>query len=215
VGSICGKVSHAQSAVRAGVDFVIVQGAEGGGHTGNVGLSVLLPLVVDEVGHKVPVIAAGGIYDGRGMASALCYGAQGVWVGTRFMMSPEAKTSEEYKSRLIKASSDDTCVTKAYTGATMRVLRNPYVTKYEENPKLLEANSALIARRAWADGVWKIHSGDAKNFDESNQAVVTGQNIGAMDSLKPCADIVRDMNKEAWTVLKDLSAKVKTSKSRL
>ena len=215
VGSIAGKLSHAESAVKAGVDFVIVQGAEGGGHTGAVALSVLLPLVVDAVGHKVPVIAAGGIYDGRGLASALCYGAQGVWVGTRFMMSPEAKTSDEYKARLLKATSDDTCVTKAYTGATMRVLRNPYVTKYEQNPALLENNSALIARRAWNDGVWKLHSGEPKDFDETNQALVTGQNIGAIKSLKPSAEIVKEMNDTAWHVLRDLSRKVRTGGAKL
>jgi enoyl-[acyl-carrier protein] reductase II len=201
--------------VNAGVDFVIVQGAEGGGHTGAVALSVLLPLVVDEVGHRVPIIAAGGVYDGRGLASALCYGAQGVWVGTRFMMSPEAKTNDEYKARLLKATSDDTSVTKAYTGSTMRVIRNPYVTKYEENPKLLENNSALIARRAWNDGVWKLHSGEAKNFDESNQALVTGQNIGAIHSLQPCADIVREMNDQAWNILRSLSKQVRVTGAKL
>lgn len=130
-------------------------------------------------------------------------------------MSPEAKTNDEYKNLLMKAKSDDTCVTKAYTGSTLRVIRNPYVTKFEENPELLEKNSALIARRAWNDGVWKLHSGDAKNYDISNQALVTGQNIGAIDSLKPCAEIVRDMTKEAWEILDKLSKKVKTQGSRL
>ena len=97
----------------------------------------------------------------------------------------------------------------------MRVIRNPYVTKFEEQPELLESSTALVARRAWNDGVWKLHSGDAKNYDINNQALVTGQNIGAIDTLKPCADIVRDMSKEAWEILNNLSSKVKTMGSRL
>jgi len=215
VASIAGKLSHAQKACDLGVDFVIVQGAEGGGHTGDVALSVLLPQVVDAVGHKIPVVAAGGIFDGRGLAAALCYGAQAVWVGTRFMLTPEANTNIKYKERLLKASSDDTVVTKAYTGSTMRVLMNPYVAKYVENPKLLEKNSAEVAKRAWNDGVWKLHSGDAKNYDDSVQAYVTGQNIGAIKSLVPAGQICQDMLAGAVSVLKskagsriDLKAKL-------
>lgn len=210
VGSICGKLAHAKGAVKSGVDFVIVQGAEGGGHTGQVALSALLPQVVDEVGHKVPVIAAGGVYDGRGLASALCYGAQGVWVGTRFMMSPEGQTSAGYKSELLKYESEDTTVTKCYTGATMRVIRNPYVTKYAEHPELLED---YPSGRAMRDGVWKLHSGvgpgSPTEYDINNQALVTGQNIGAIDTLKPCADIVKEMNSTCWKVVRNLSAQVK------
>jgi len=203
VASIAGKVSHATRAAELGVDFVIVQGSEGGGHTGAVGLSVLLPQVVDAVGHLVPVVAAGGVFDGRGLASALCYGAQGVWVGTRFMLTPEAQTSAKYKELLLKASSDDTMVTRAYSGSPMRVVRNPYLERFERNPALLEANSALVAKRAWADGVWKLHSGSAEEgaYDPTNQALVTGQNVGAISTLVPAADVVRDMVASANKVL--------------
>mmetsp|Transcript_2629 Transcript_2629/g.2991 ORF Transcript_2629/g.2991 Transcript_2629/m.2991 type:complete len:327 (+) Transcript_2629:3-983(+) len=197
VASIAGKVSHAIKAVDAGVDFVIVQGYEGGGHTGEIALSVLLPQVVDAVGHRVPVVAAGGIYDGRGVAAALAFGASGVWVGTRFMMTPEANTHIKYKNRLLQAESDDTMVTKAYTGARLRVVRNPYVSKYEKDPSLLEKNSAHVARRAWDDGCWKLHGGDDSNYDEDVQAYVVGQNIGAIDGLIPAADIVSEMNHTA------------------
>ncbi|KAH9259548.1 hypothetical protein BASA81_001969 [Batrachochytrium salamandrivorans] len=218
VGSICGKLAHAKGAVASGVDFVIVQGAEGGGHTGQVALSALLPQVVDAVGHKVPVIAAGGVYDGRGLASALCYGAQGVWVGTRFMMSPEAQTSDGYKAELLKHESESTLVTKAYTGATMRVIRNPYVGKFADHPELLEENLAMCSRRAWNDGCWKLHSGagvgDPKVFELSNQALVTGQNIGAIETLVPCADIVQEMNSTCWRVLRTLSSQVKPRKQQ-
>ena len=123
VGAIAGKVSHATRAAAEGVDFVIVQGAGGGGHTGAIALSVLLPLVVDAVGDRVPVVAAGGIFDGRGLAAALALGAQGVWVGTRFMM---AETHAGYKAHLLRASADDTVVTRAFTGAPQRALANDY-----------------------------------------------------------------------------------------
>ena len=82
VGSVAGKVEHAVRAVEAGVDFVIAQGSEGGGHTGTIASSVLIPSVVDAVRGRVPVVAAGGIYDGRGLAASMMYGAAGVWVGT-------------------------------------------------------------------------------------------------------------------------------------
>lgn len=206
VGSIAGKLSHAESAVRAGVDFVIAQGCEGGGHTGEVALSVLLPQVVDAVGHKIPVLAAGGIFDGRGVVMAMCYGAQGVWVGTRFMMSTEAHTSDLYKKALLGKSSDDTMVTKAYSGSTMRVIRNPYLTRFEEDPSLLEPNSAMVAKRAWADGVWKLHSGDAKDYDMDKQALVTGQCIGAIKEIVPCKQIVDEMLQEVARVVKTVAS---------
>jgi len=205
VGSIAGKLDHAVKAVEAGVDFIIVQGYEGGGHTGEIALSVLLPQVVDAVNDRVPVVAAGGIYDGRGVAAALMLGASGVWVGTRFMMTPEANTHPLYKERLLKATSDETMVSKCYTGARLRVVRNPYTTKFENSPELIENNSALVARRAWADGCWRLHSGSetelAKGYDDSNQAYVAGQNVGALKVLVPAAEIVKEMTETAARLL--------------
>lgn len=219
VASICGKLSHARQACEAGVDFVIVQGAEGGGHTGEVALGVLLPQVVDEVAGRIPVVAAGGIYDGRGIASALCYGAEGVWLGTKFMMSPESCTSDKYKDKLLACNSDDTIVTKAYTGSTLRVVRNPYVMKYDADPSLLEASSALIARRAWNDNVWKLHSGAGvggpDEYDESNQALVVGQNIGAIKSLQPCEVIVQELNDLCVATLEKCASLVSPVSSKL
>src|SRR2546423_6921269 len=92
VASMCGKVRHAIAAVEAGCDFVIAQGTEAGGHTGTVAPIPLLPQIVDEVGARVPVIAAGGIFDGRGLAAAIALGADGGWVRTRFIATPEART---------------------------------------------------------------------------------------------------------------------------
>ena len=97
VGSMCGKVRHAISAVASGVDVVIAQGTEGGGHTGTVATLALVPQVVDAVDGKVPVVAAGGLFDGRGLAAALTLGADGVWLGTRFIATPEARAVKGYK----------------------------------------------------------------------------------------------------------------------
>jgi enoyl-[acyl-carrier protein] reductase II len=127
VGSIAGRVKHAVAAVAGGVDFVIAQGHEAGGHTGNIASSVLLPQIVDAVNGRVPVVAAGGIFDGRGLASALAMGAAGVWVGTRFMLTPEAETHTAYKQRFLDASAEETVLTRAYTGAPLRVIKNPCV----------------------------------------------------------------------------------------
>ena len=99
VASMCGKVRHAIAAVEAGCDFVIAQGTEAGGHTGTVATMPLVPQIVDAVGDRVPVVAAGGIFDGRGLAAALALGADGVWLGTRFIATPEARTVRRLQGR--------------------------------------------------------------------------------------------------------------------
>jgi len=120
VASMCGKVRHAIAAVEAGCDFVIAQGTEAGGHTGTVATMPLVPQIVDAVGARVPVVAAGGIFDGRGLAAALTLGADGVWLGTRFIASPEARTVPGYKDALLRAHEDDTVISRGFTGTTGR-----------------------------------------------------------------------------------------------
>jgi len=104
--SMCGKVRHAIAAVEAGCDIVVAQGTEAGGHTGQVATLPLVPQVVDAVGDRVPVVAAGGIFDGRGIAAALMLGAVGVNLGTRFLASKEAPISEEWKQAILRAQSE-------------------------------------------------------------------------------------------------------------
>ena len=101
VVNMCGRVHHAVLAVEAGCDLVVAQGTEAGGHTGRVATMPLVPQIVDAVGDKVPVVAAGGIVDGRGMAAALAFGADGVWLGTRFIATPEARVSLGYHDALL------------------------------------------------------------------------------------------------------------------
>src|SRR5688572_10717765 len=120
VVNMCGKVRHAVEAVAAGCDVVVAQGTEAGGHTGQVATFPLVPQIVDAVGGKVPVVAAGGIFDGRGLAAALALGADGIWVGTRFIATPEARAVPGYKDRLLAIAEDETVVSRAYTGKTCR-----------------------------------------------------------------------------------------------
>ena len=137
VVSMCGKVEHAIRAVEAGCDLVVAQGTEAGGHTGQVASLPLVPQIVDAVGRRVPVVAAGGIFDGRGLAAALALGADGVWVGTRFIATPEARGVLGYKDALLTSREDQTTVSRAYSGKTMRVVRNEYTDYYDSHPEEL------------------------------------------------------------------------------
>jgi len=134
VGAVCGKLSHVKRAVQDGCDLVIVQGTEGGGHTGQLGLMAFLPQAVDAVGNKVPVVAAGGIFDGRGVAASFALGADGVWMGTRFVATHEAFTVKEFKQRMLEVDSDEgTVISKVYTGKTCRVLANDFTREWEKS----------------------------------------------------------------------------------
>ena len=124
VVNMCGKVDHARRALDAGCDIVVAQGTEAGGHTGLVATMPLVPQIVDAVGADIPVVAAGGIFDGRGLAAALALGADGVWIGTRFIATPEARGVAGYKDALIRTKEDGTTISRAFSGKTMRVVRN-------------------------------------------------------------------------------------------
>src|SRR5439155_12877290 len=119
VVNMCGKVDHARRAVEAGCDIVVAQGTEAGGHTGTVATFPLVPQIVDAVGGRVPVVAAGGIFDGRGLAAAISLGAEGVWLGTRFIATPEARAGAGYKDALLAAHEDDTVISRGVTGKTL------------------------------------------------------------------------------------------------
>jgi NAD(P)H-dependent flavin oxidoreductase YrpB (nitropropane dioxygenase family) len=121
------------------VDIVIAQGGEGGGHTGDVPFSVLIPAVVDAAsslrtkrGNEVCVLAAGGVGDGRSLAASLMYGAQGVWVGTRFVASEEAAAPKMHKQQIVSAKAGETVRTLIYSGRPLRVRNTPYVTEWNE-----------------------------------------------------------------------------------
>ncbi|MFN0299655.1 MAG: NAD(P)H-dependent flavin oxidoreductase [Burkholderiales bacterium] len=129
---MAGSARNAQRQMKAGVDLIVAQGGEAGGHTGSVGTMVVVPEVVDAVS-PVPVLAAGGIVDGRAVAAAFALGAQGVWVGTAFLASEESNIYVEHKRQIVAASTADFVVTRAYTGKTARDVRNPFIDKWERS----------------------------------------------------------------------------------
>lgn len=129
-----GAVKHAQKMVELGVDMVTVQGGEGGGHTGSVPTTVLLPQVLDAV--QVPVIAAGGFADGRGLAAALAYGAVGIAMGTRFLLTRESPVPEAAKGAYLKANTDGIVVTTKLDGIPQRMVRTPVLNRIEASGKL-------------------------------------------------------------------------------
>jgi NAD(P)H-dependent flavin oxidoreductase YrpB (nitropropane dioxygenase family) len=140
-----GAVKHARKMVELGVDMVVVQGGEGGGHTGSVASTVLLPQVLDAV--KVPVVAAGGFSDGRGLVAALAYGAQGIAMGTRFLMTRDCPVPDPTKQRYVAATTDDIVVTTKIDGLPQRMIRNEMVARIERAGRLSMIGLALSS--AW------------------------------------------------------------------
>ncbi len=134
-----------------GCDVVVAQGTEAGGHTGKVAAMALIPQTVDAV--RIPVLGAGAIVDGSGFVAALALGAQGVWMGTRFIATKEARAARQFKRRIIAARGSETVVTRCYSGKPMRVISNPYVEEQERHP----GGDQALSR---ADGAQRHGRGD-------------------------------------------------------
>lgn len=200
VANMCGKVDHARRAVDAGCDLVVAQGTEAGGHTGQVATMPLVPQVVDAVGGAVPVVAAGGIFDGRGLAAALALGADGVWVGTRFIATPEARAQGGYKDRLLRTAEDGTVVSRAYTGKTCRVTRSDYTRYFEEHPDELQP-FPLQALRAMEDGASHLGAPEDAEVDPNREFYPCGQGVGALTELVPAAELVQRFVADAEQIL--------------
>lgn len=205
VGSMCGKVRHAIAAVASGVDMVIAQGTEGGGHTGTVATMALVPQVVDAVDGKVPVVAAGGLFDGRGLAAALSLGADGVWLGTRFIATPEARAVNGYKDALLALPEDGTVISRAYTGKTCRVVRTDWTEHFERHPEELQPFPAQAVASMKA-GVNHLGAPDGTEVDAQREFMPCGQGVGAITGLEPAGDIVRSIVAEAERVIATVAA---------
>ena len=205
VASMCGKVRHAIAAVAAGCDLVIAQGTEAGGHTGTVATMALVPQIVDVVEGKVPVVAAGGLFDGRGLAAALTLGADGIWVGTRFIATPEAYGTPGYKDRLLAMAEDDTVVTKGFTGKTCRVARNSYTQYWEEHLDEIQPFPAQFIR-SMNEGANHLGAGPDTEVDPDREFWPAGQGVGAIDELVPAGELVRRFVAEAEAVLDRVSS---------
>ena len=206
VGSMCGKVRHAVSAVASGCDFVVAQGTEAGGHTGLVATMALVPQVVDAVSARVPVVAAGGLFDGRGLAASLALGADAVWIGTRFIATPEARAVNGYKEALVTSREDDTVISRSYTGKPCRVVRNEWTNHYEQHPQEIKTfpHQAIASSQA---NVNHLGYPNGTQVDTSREFYPAGQGAGAIGSLIPAGDLVRDIVTQAEQILLQLGRK--------
>jgi len=157
-----GRPRHAEKMLAAGVDVLLAQGAEGGGHTGDIATSLLLPAVVDLAQGRVPVLAAGGFFDGRGLAAAIAWGADGVAMGTRFLLTQESRVPDVVKRRYFDSSLPDSVVSRVLDGQPMRVLPN-------------EAYTTAAARAAEQSGVsrWRRLASAGRNAAQVRR--MTGQ----------------------------------------
>ncbi len=206
VVNMCGKVRHAIAAVEAGCDLVVAQGTEAGGHTGTIATMPLVPQIVDAVGDRAPVVAAGGIFDGRGLAAALSLGADGVWIGTRFIATPEARSAPGYKDALLRTAEDGTVVSRAFTGKTLRAVRNKTTQHFEEHPDELAPFPTQLANAV--NGGW-MHLGadeSTPGVDPERECYPAGQGVGAIRELVPAADLLHQIVDQAQAVIDRLAA---------
>jgi enoyl-[acyl-carrier protein] reductase II len=194
VFSMCGTVRHAVAAAEAGCDAVVAQGGEAGGHTGRVAGLALIPQIVDAV--DVPVLAAGSIVDGRGVAAALTLGAQGVWIGTRFIATPEARAGAEYKEAIVRSSSSDTLITRCYSGKPMRVITNEYAESWRKREDEL-ALFPVQAAHSLEAGVMNFLLDTYAEMDATSSCMPSGQGCGGIDEILPAAEIVRRLVEDA------------------
>lgn len=190
---VVASVAHAKLMEKAGADAVVAEGTESGGHIGEATTMTLVPQVADAV--SVPVIAAGGIADGRGMAAAFMLGAEGVQIGTRFVASEEAQVHEAYKQRIIAAKDIDSTVTGRSHGHPVRGLRNQMTREYvkleaEGKPfEELEYLTLGALRRAVQEG------------DVQRGTVMAGQIAGLIGDVKSCKEIVEGISSECEALL--------------
>ncbi len=189
--------SLAKLVERSGADAVIAEGMESGGHIGEVTTIVLVNKVARTV--SIPVIAAGGIADGRGMAAAFALGAEGVQMGTRFVATEEAEVHEEFKRRIVKASIRDTVVTGAKLGHPARVLKTPFAKKIVEleTKSFEEAEKLLLGslRRAVVEG------------DVQGGSFMAGQSSGLINDIKPVKEVIKDIMEEFEKAINQLCEK--------
>ncbi|MFC4586406.1 NAD(P)H-dependent flavin oxidoreductase [Sphaerisporangium corydalis] len=189
VAALASTPRHAIKQVEVGVDVVVAQGTEAGGHTGEISTMVLIPQVVDAV--DVPVLAAGGIGSGRQMAAGLALGAEGVWTGSLWLTVEEADTPELARQKILKATSRDTVRSRSWTGKPARLLKNEWTDAWEsaESPGTLPMPLQFMLI---SGALRRIASSDAAELS----TFPAGQIIGAMNQVKPAKEVVFDLVSE-------------------
>jgi len=208
VMNMVGHPRHVHKALAHGVDIICAQGGEGGGHTGETAFSILIPACVDAVkgkkspltGKPVMVIAAGGIYDGRGLAAALSYGAAGVWVGTRFVASVEAGAPPKHKELVVSAGYDDVTRTTIYSGRPMNVRKTPYVAEWEgkrQNEIVELTSKGKIPHEV------EMESHPEKSME--GRMWLMGKVAASITEIKPAKEIVDELVTTAAETIKSIS----------
>jgi enoyl-[acyl-carrier protein] reductase II len=196
--TVTATVKHARMAAEAGCDLIVAQGSEAGGHTGSVGAFALLPQAVDAV--PIPVVAAGGIFDGRGLVAALAFGCEGVWLGTRFVASKEARAAQVYKNAIIKASESDTVVSRCWTGKTLRAIRNPTTDEWERHPQDIQ-KFPHQAQLMHSKGLMGFLFPEMAERDPAHNCFPAGQGCGGIHEVQSCKQIVDEIVSQARAIL--------------
>eukprot|EP00947_MAST-08B_sp_MAST-8B-sp1_P000905 g905.t1 len=229
VMNMVGDPRHCRKAIEVGCDVICAQGTEGGGHTGEIATMPLIPLCVEEVqGHKnhfglpITIVAAGGIYNGRGLAASLSLGASGAWVGTAFLCAEECNVERGYQEKIIASTAADTVVQRYYSGRTMRVIKNPWVAKWkakdEEARELLDQgmlpsmmdmgeDDSLTPDHAegsllFPDDMPVDRVALSGRFDPDFAPMLAGQCIGGIKEVRPVATILHGIVREAVDVMR-------------
>ena len=208
VGALAGKAVHAERHVRAGVDIIIAQGGEAGGHTGEIGSMVLIPEVVDAVA-PVPVLGAGGIGRGRQMAAAMALGAQGVWCGSVWLTTDEAETHPAVKAKMLAATSADTIRSRSRTGKPARMLKSAWTEEWDDPthpaPLGMPLQPILTARAIDRidRGAYRPGSGAEKLANS-----FVGQIVGSMKETKSAATVVYEMVDEFIGAIESVSVQM-------
>jgi len=199
VMALCGNVKQARDHAANGVDVVIAQGHEAGGHTGRVAGLVLIPAVVDAISPTL-VAAAGGIADGRGLVAALALGAVGVWMGTRFIATPEAYGHLNYKEKIVQIDEEGTVVTRAATGKPCRLIRNEFTKEWEKLEHEILPFPAQFLKVGRPGTILGREQGDV-----DRGVLAAGQSAALVSSIKPARQVVEEIVEEAEAVLARLA----------
>lgn len=187
VMAVIGKVKHARQVLASGIDMIVAQGHDGGGHNSPIGTMSLIPQVVDAVGDRVPVIGAGGISDGRGVAAALMLGAEGAWIGTAFLATDEAGIEHFQKEAITESGDADTVVSRSLTGKPARMIRNKWADAWVAAGKepLPMPYQSMVSGPVMASGIKAGRKDIMPGF--------AGQGIGLIDAIRPAAEVMRDL----------------------
>jgi len=199
VAALAGKAGHARGHVASGVDIVVAQGYEAGGHTGEIASMVLIPEIVDAVGADAPVLAAGGIGCGRQVAAALALGAAGAWMGSAWLLTSEyaqLSSSPAVQQALLAATSSDTVRSRIYSGKPARLLRNRWTQAWTEpgapEPLPMPLQNLLVS---------EAHQRLMRSGQPDVVPMPAGQIVGRMSEIRPVADLMAELVQETTAVL--------------